>query len=118
MNTLSTKKQVFGLIGWLALSYAVSFIGAIGSFQAQSFYGELVQPSWAPPSWLFGPVWTTLYTLMGIAAWLVWRNGGFGAQRKALTLYLVQLVVNALWSWIFFAWRLGGLAFVLRRRRQ
>jgi len=48
---------------------------------------------------------------MGIAAWLVWRTGGFRASRSALTLFLVQLAVNALWSWLFFAWHRGGLAF-------
>src|SRR3546814_4778637 len=56
-------------------------------------------------------VWTVLYALMGIAAWLVWRVGGFRAARAALTLFLVQLAVNALWSWLFFGWHLGALAF-------
>jgi benzodiazapine receptor len=55
-------------------------------------------------------VWTLLYALMGIAAWLVWRVGGFEANRGALTLFLLQLLVNALWSWLFFGWHLGGLA--------
>ena len=63
-----------------------------------------------PPSAVFGPVWTALYALMGLAAWLVWRVGGFAAARGALTLFLVQLAVNALWSWLFFGWRLGGWA--------
>ena len=60
---------------------------------------------------VFGPVWTVLYAVMGIAAWLVWRVGGFRAARTALTLFLVQLAVNALWSWLFFGWQLGGAAF-------
>lgn len=104
------KKQILGLVGWLLLCYVVSAIGAIGSMQAQSFYAEVVRPDWAPPAWLFGPVWTTLYTLMAIAAWLVWRRGGFAANRVALGFFLAQLAVNAVWSWIFFAWRMGGLA--------
>ena len=107
----SGLKQTLGFIAWLVLCYATSFIGAMGSVQAQSFYGQLTQPSWAPPPWLFGPVWTVLYALMAIAAWLVWRTGGFKAQGVALSLFLVQLVVNGLWSWLFFAWRLGGIAF-------
>ena len=111
METISKTKQLTGLIGWLVLSYAASAIGALGSIQAQSFYAQLSQPSWAPPAWLFGPVWTILYTLMGIAAWLVWRQGGFAAQKRPLSLFLAQLAINALWSWIFFAWQLGGLAF-------
>ena len=82
------------------------------SIEAGAFYGQLSQPAWSPPGWLFGPVWTTLFTLMGIAAWLVWRSGGFAAQRWPLAMFAVQLALNALWSWLFFAWKLGGLAFV------
>lgn len=104
-------KQIMGLIGWLAISFIASALGAMASIQAQAFYGQLAQPDWAPPPWLFGPVWTLLYALMGIAAWLVWRQGGWRAQRTALTLFLVQLVFNALWSWLFFAWHRGAWAF-------
>jgi len=107
----SKPKQMVGLLGWLAISFIASGIGAMASMRADSFYGQLVQPTWAPPSSVFGPVWTILYALMGIAAWLVWRAGGFRANRAALTLFLVQLAVNALWSWLFFAWHLGALAF-------
>ncbi|MFV0544552.1 MAG: TspO/MBR family protein [Marinicella pacifica] len=112
MTTFSKQKQFFGLIGWLLVSFAASAIGAVASIQAQSFYAELTQPSWAPPGSVFGPVWTTLFALMGIAAWLVWREGGFRKNRTALTLFLVQLVVNALWSWLFFAWHLGAYALI------
>jgi benzodiazapine receptor len=110
MPLLSKQKQVLGLTGWLVMSFAASAVGAVASIQAKSFYSQLVQPSWAPPPGIFGPVWTVLYTLMGIAAWLVWRSGGFGANRQALTLFLLQLAFNALWSWLFFAWNLGVLA--------
>jgi benzodiazapine receptor len=112
MMLLSKTKQILGLVGWLAISFVASGIGAIASISATSFYGQLVQPNWAPPSSVFGPVWTVLYALMGIAAWMVWRTGGFRANRSALTLFLVQLAVNALWSWLFFAWHRGALAFV------
>ena len=111
MTPLSKPKQIVGLLAWLAVSFVASGIGAVASIRAVSFYGQLVQPSWAPPSSVFGPVWTILYALMGIAAWLVWRAGGFRANRSALTLFLVQLAVNALWSWLFFAWYRGALAF-------
>jgi len=107
----SKQHQIIGLLGWLAISFIASGIGAMASMRADSFYGQLVQPTWAPPSSVFGPVWTILYALMGIAAWLVWRSGGFLASRSALTLFLVQLAVNALWSWLFFAWHHGALAF-------
>lgn len=107
-----TKRQQFlGLIGWFAVSFAASAIGAVASVQAGAFYGQLAQPSWAPPASVFGPVWTVLYALMAIAAWLVWRQGGMRANRTALSLFVIQLVLNALWSWLFFAWHLGGLAF-------
>lgn len=111
MTHFSKQTQFFGLVGWLVLSFAASFAGAVASFQAKSFYGLLSQPAWAPPAWLFGPVWTVLFTMMAIAAWLVWRSGGVQANRNALTLFLVQLVFNALWSWLFFAWKLGAWAF-------
>lgn len=111
MISPSKPKQVMGLIGWLAISFIAAGIGAVASINAGAFYGQLAQPGWAPPAWVFGPAWTLLYTLMGIAAWLVWREGGFRANRTALTLFLVQLAVNALWSWLFFAWHLGAVAF-------
>ena len=68
------------------------------------------RPAWAPPSSLFGPVWSVLYLLMAIAAWLVWKNDGFRQARGALGFFLAQLVANALWTWIFFAWRQGAAA--------
>ena len=100
-----------GLAGWLAVTYAGAAIGGAATASARSFYATLVQPVWAPPAWVFGPVWSLLYTLMAVAAWLVWRRGGFRAARGALRLYLVQLAANALWSWLFFAGRLGAVAF-------
>jgi len=111
MQSHSKQKQILGLVGWLALSFAASAVGAVASIQAKSFYGQLVQPDWAPPPFVFGPVWTMLYALMGIAAWLVWRCGGFRNNQQALTLFLVQLALNALWSWLFFAWHRGAFAF-------
>ncbi|MGZ8155029.1 MAG: TspO/MBR family protein [Burkholderiales bacterium] len=105
-----TPYQVFGLAGWLAVAFAAAGVGAVASAQAATFYAQLIRPSWAPPASLFGPVWSVLYALMGVAAWLVWREGRKG-RGLPLTLFLVQLAVNALWSWLFFAWRLGALAF-------
>ena len=107
---LQLKKKALGLIGWLVASFTASSIGAIASIEAKSFYSQLAQPDWAPPPWLFGPVWTVLYALMGISAWLVWRSGGFRRNRLAMTLFLVQLTLNCAWSWLFFAWQLGALA--------
>ena len=112
MRTLTTMQQSLGLAGWFALTFAASALGAIASVQAQPFYAQLTQPDWAPPAWVFGPVWTTLYAMMALAAWMVWRLGGFNAQRRALTLFLLQLLCNTLWSWIFFSWNLGLLALI------
>jgi tryptophan-rich sensory protein len=112
MQSLSKQKQILGLVGWLVVSFAASAIGAVASIQAKSFYSQLIQPNWAPPSGIFGPVWTFLYTLMGIAAWLVWRSEGFRSNRQALILFLLQLAFNALWSWLFFVWYLGALALI------
>jgi tryptophan-rich sensory protein len=109
---MSGTKQIIGLLGWLLLSFAAAAIGALASVQAASFYQQLAQPSWAPPSSVFGPVWSLLYALMAIAAWLVWRHGGWRRQRDVLTLFMLQLAVNALWSWLFFAWHHGALAFI------
>jgi tryptophan-rich sensory protein len=104
-------RQLVGLVGWLVLTFAAAGIGALASVQARSFYEALDRPSWAPPGWLFGPVWTVLYALMAVAAWWVWRANGFAGARPALVLYIVQLVANAIWSWLFFVFRQGGLAF-------
>jgi tryptophan-rich sensory protein len=111
MTRRSTSSQVLGLLGWLLASLATGAIGGFASIDAAAFYGQLVQPSWAPPAWLFGPVWSVLFVLMGIAAWLVWRKHGFRGGRSALLLFAMQLGANALWSWLFFAWHLGAAAF-------
>lgn len=111
MAFLPAPRQILGLAGWLVITFVAATIGGAASVNAGSFYTQLVLPEWAPPTWVFGPVWTVLYALMGIAAWLVWRVDGFRAARGALTLFLVQLALNALWSWLFFGWHRGALAF-------
>ena len=102
--------QLLGLAAWLGITFVAAIIGSVASINAPAFYGQLTRPAWAPPAWIFGPVWTVLYLSMGVAAWLVWRIGGLLAARTALLLFVVQLVCNALWSWLFFAWHQGGLA--------
>lgn len=81
---MSARQQTLGLIGWLLLSFAVAAIGALASVQAASFYQQLEQPSWAPPASVFGPVWSGLYAMIGIAAWLVWREGGWRRRCGAI----------------------------------
>ncbi len=99
------------LAGWIALCAVAGAIGAIASVSAAQFYTALERPNWAPPAGVFGPVWTLLYVTMGVAAWLVWRERGWSRARGALGLFVLQLACNALWSWLFFGWHLGGLAF-------
>lgn len=110
-SAVPVRRRVLGLVGWLALSLVVSAVGGLASLGAQDFYAQLARPDWAPPASVFGPVWILLYLMMAVAAWLVWRVGGLAAQRIALGLYLLQLLPNVLWSWLFFAWQRGGWAF-------
>jgi tryptophan-rich sensory protein len=107
----SVSEQALGLAGWLLLAFAAAATGAFASADAGDFYQRLARPGWAPPAWLFAPVWTLLYLLMGVASWIVWRAHGLRRARAALTLFVVQLAANALWTWLFFVWKQGALAF-------
>lgn len=105
----STGRQLLALGGWVLLCFAAAAIG--GFFMPGEWYASLKKPSWNPPGWIFGPVWTALYAMMAVAAWLVWRRGGFAAQRGPLMLFLTQLALNAAWAPLFFGWHRPGLAF-------
>lgn len=101
---------------WLALAGFVILClaaGALGGFAtAQSvieWYPTLTKPTWNPPAWVFAPVWTTLYVLMALAAWMAWRRGP--VAKSALQLFIVQLALNVAWSFIFFGAHNPGLAF-------
>lgn len=102
-------KNVASLIGWIALTFCAALTGFF--IQPAGYYASLVKPAWSPPAWVFGPVWTVLYVLMAVAAWLIWRRGGWRTQRGPLMLYLLQLALNALWTPLFFGLRNPGLAF-------
>ena len=103
---------------WLVLAVFVLVClgaGAVGSLftmpALDGWYAALRKPPWNPPNWVFGPVWSTLYLLMAVAAWLVWRRAGFGGASAALSLFAAQLIFNVAWSWLFFGLRSPGLAF-------
>ena len=106
----SKLKVVLALVGWLALCFGAASLGAI--FMPGEWYATLKKPSWNPPGWIFGPVWSALYTMMAVAAWLVWKRGGFVAQRRPLAQFLAQLVLNAAWTPLFFGLHRPGIAFV------
>ncbi|MGK5440661.1 TspO/MBR family protein [Micromonospora sp. URMC 105] len=98
----------WALLGFGAAVTVAAAIGGLGVRGTAEEYAGLRQPDWAPPSWLFGPVWTLLYALIAIAAWLVWRRVGFG---PALWAWSAQLVLNAIWTPLFFGAGRYGLAF-------
>jgi translocator protein len=100
-------QRMIGLVAWVAISFLPALVGRF--FQPGAWYASLAQPAWAPPDWVFAPVWTVLYFTMGVAVWLVWKERGFTA-RTALAIYFVQLALNAVWSWIFFGLQRPGLA--------
>ncbi|ACV68812.1 TspO/MBR family protein [Desulfohalobium retbaense] len=110
MGKSSLPHQALGLGFWLGVTGLAAAVAGAGSVSAPALYARLALPAWAPPGWVFGPVWTVLYALMGISAWVVWRARGFSGARFALLLYILQLAVNVLWSWLFFHWQFGFLA--------
>ena len=91
------------LVAFLAISFGVAALGSLATLQnVDGWYATAEKAAWNPPNAIFGPVWTLLYTLMSVAAWLVWRERKRVDVRPALTLYVVQLVLNALWTPVFF----------------
>ena len=96
---------IAGIAATFGSTALAAFIGSVASISASEFYGRLAKPAWGPPAWVFGPVWTALYIIMAIAAWLIWRSGQH--VRVPIALFLGQLALNALWSWAFFRWQSG-----------
>lgn len=108
-TSFTTRQQVLGLIGWLVLCFAAT--GTSLFMSTDGWFESLKKPTWNPPSWLFGPVWTLLYAMMAVAAWLVWRDGGWRANRWALGVFCLQLLFNIMWTPLFFAAQRPDLAF-------
>ena len=109
-SSIPARRQILALIGWLVLCFAAS--GTAVFVSTGGWYAQLQKPSWNPPAWIFGPVWTVLYIMMAVAAWMVWRAGGWRRQRRALGLFLGQWLLNALWTPLFFGLHQPLLAFV------
>lgn len=114
-STVRTPRtyDVLALIVSLALCFAAAGIGGwLTSRSLATWYPTLVKPSWNPPDWIFGPVWTTLYAMMAVAAWLVWRKPGCRPGMTPLVLFGVQLALNTIWSGLFFTLESPGAAAV------
>lgn len=112
MSSISAPRHTpswLGLLLWLGAAFAAAAIGvALQGENVAQQYAALPTPSWAPPSEVFGPVWTLLYILMGVAAWRVWRPAGFAGAPRALALFVLQLCLNAAWTPVFFG--IGALS--------
>lgn len=103
----STRRQGLALAGFVGVTFCAPLLGIFG--RPGVWYAALNKPEWNPPGWIFGPVWTLLYLMMAVAAWLIWKQEGW---RRALGLYFIQLVLNAAWTPIFFGAHELGWALV------
>jgi len=104
--------SIIGLGISVGLCFGAAFVGSIFTTPAiPGWYAALIKPSWTPPAWVFGPVWSILYLMMALAAWLVWRQAGRTAVVTPLMLFFVQLALNTSWSILFFGLRMPGAAF-------
>lgn len=104
-----TSRPALVLVGWLALCFAAAVTAVFVS--TAGWYAGLHKPSWNPQAWVFGPTWTLLYAMMAVAAWLVWRAGGWKTQRWALGWFLLQWILNTMWTPLFFGLHRVDLAF-------
>ncbi len=108
-----TVIRLVGLVFWIGICYLVAWTGALVSpgMAPSDWYDALSKPTWNPPDWVFGPVWTVLYTMMGVSAWIIWDRFGLKAARVALAAFIIQLLLNGLWSRLFFGMQEPGWAF-------
>lgn len=110
---MAPSRPWIGLVVFFALCFGAAGIGgAVTTPRIANWYAGLAKPAWNPPNWVFGPVWTALYASMAVAAWLVWRRGGLLGAKTPLLLFGAQLVLNVLWSCLFFGLQSPGLALV------
>jgi benzodiazapine receptor len=101
------------LLVLLCICYGGALLGSIWtSSSVGAWYGDLRKPSFNPPNWIFAPVWSVLYFLMALSAWLVWCGTDWGGRQLPLTLFFAQLALNAAWSGLFFRLRRPGMALV------
>ncbi|HXK11251.1 MAG TPA: TspO/MBR family protein [Vicinamibacteria bacterium] len=109
-QTVSRTRDVLGLTAFVVLCFGVSVLGGMAArLGVAEWYPALKKPSWTPPHWVFGPVWTFIYPMVAVAGWLAWREG---RARLGPLVYLLQLALNAAWPWFFFAQRRPDRALV------
>jgi tryptophan-rich sensory protein len=109
---MASGHQWFGFFVLVVVCFAAAVIGGLVTTpKIDNWYATLAKPSWNPPNWIFGPVWSALYLSMAISAWLIWWKGGVSGDRAPLTLFGIQLALNVLWSCLFFGLQSPGLAF-------
>ena len=109
---MSLTRQLVGLVVSIGACFAAAAVGSAMTIPSiGTWYATLTKPSWNPPDWVFGPVWSTLYSCMAVAAWLVWRERGPSAALIPLALFALQLALNCAWSGLFFALHEPWLAF-------
>ena len=106
----SGRRSWLRLVLSLCVCFAAAAVGA--AFPVDAWYDNLNRPSWAPPNYVFGPVWTVLYFCMAVAAWLVWEQKGSQSVRWPLVVFALQLILNAGWSFLFFGLHRPDLALV------
>lgn len=109
---MNIRARWVGLMVFIVVSLGAGGLGAIATTpEIEGWYKTIEKPLWNPPDYVFGPVWTTLFLMMAVAAWIVWKPEGFRAATIPLTLFAAQLVLNVAWSWIFFGMHHLGWAF-------
>lgn len=110
---MNDRARWASLFVFIAVCLGAGGLGAIATTpEIEGWYKTIEKPSWNPPDSVFGPVWSTLFVMMGVAAWIVWKPEGFKAVKMPLSLFAVQLGLNIAWSWIFFGMHQPGWAFL------
>ena len=103
------KRSIGALVIFLVISFIPALLGSM--FRPDAWYEGLVKPALNPPNWIFGPVWTCLYAIMGISAWIVWLQRQTVPVQAAFVLFGIQLLLNGFWTYIFFGLKNPGFAF-------
>jgi len=109
---MTNQTRCMGLFFFVAICLGAGALGAVATTpEIATWYTTIRKPSWNPPDSVFGPVWSTLFVLMAVAAWLIWKSSGFKSAQMPLALFAIQLALNVAWSWIFFYFHQPDWAF-------